>query len=75
MVALYVANGPLRCEALTAEARLRPGTVKTHICRVRQALDVEAIDSGRRQGYVLTEIGRHECSEAIRQMALDLEAA
>lgn len=75
LVALYDADGALCRETLTAEAKLRPGTVKTHICRLRQALDVEAIDSGRRQGYVLTEIGREECSEAIRQMGVEQRAA
>lgn len=61
LIALYDARGSLRPETLSLETGVGPLTVKTHISRIRQCLDAEAIDSARRQGYTLTEIGRAEC--------------
>ena len=48
--------------------------VMVRINRLRQALETEAIDTVRGQGYRLTEVGLAECRQAITEFALSLAA-
>jgi hypothetical protein len=76
--ALYKANGV----CLSAEALGLTGScLRLHICRLREAMEPEAID--RNAGaYALTEIGLGECKAALwlmaeeyRKLAEELRAA
>ncbi|HUZ12640.1 MAG TPA: helix-turn-helix domain-containing protein [Caulobacteraceae bacterium] len=76
LAALYQTSaGFLSAAQLARLAAVTPGSVSVHMVSLRQALDTEAIDSERRRGYRLTDEGRAECREALRQVGEELRRA
>lgn len=74
LLALYQAQGrALSGYDLSLLAGVTEYSVPTHVCRLRTALQPEALDLERGQGYRLSQIGRDECKVAIAQMIHELE--
>jgi hypothetical protein len=66
----YAAHFGIEPHLASLLARLAGGSVvpalKVSICRLRQALESEAIDTVR-GGYQLTEVGMRECATAVEE--------
>jgi DNA-binding response OmpR family regulator len=65
----------LSTEQLAVLQSGRRDTVMQRICRLRAAMDCEAIDSVQGAGYRLTDLGRVECRKAIDAMVGSLSRA
>jgi predicted ArsR family transcriptional regulator len=72
LAALYSQPGPLKAHELSLACGVTEGAVRWHVCRLRSALNSEALDCDRGRGYRLTEVGRSECRAVIASMAWEL---
>lgn len=76
LAALYAAEGGVRpASAIATAADVRAGTVAYLICRLRSAMDAEAIDTVPGVGYRLTEVGLAECRAALASFGEEVRAA
>lgn len=75
LAGLYEANGQVVSRGqLAAAARVVVPSVPVLVVRLRDALEAEAIDCERGQGYRLTDHGLAECRQALRCLSEELRA-
>jgi DNA-binding response OmpR family regulator len=75
LTGLYEAEGEVVSRAqLAATARVVLPSVPVLVVRLRGALEPEAIDCARGQGYRLTDQGLAECRRALRSLSEELQA-
>lgn len=62
-------------DSIAAEMRTTKAGVHRHICDIRKAMDTEALDCTRTEGYRLTEDGMAECRAVLWQVGETLRMA
>jgi len=71
LATLYLAGGrPCPVDRLADAGKIGPPTVSVRVFHVRSAMEAEAIDSAKGQGYWLTDVGMAECKLAIEALNL-----
>ena len=76
LVTLYRQNtASMTIQQIGVPLAMSAGAIQRYVCDVRKALEAEAIDYHRTEGYRLTDEGMAECRAALWQMGEVLRRA